>query len=70
MPGLADGCCKEGSLKGYVFCTKKKKTFEQFNLFFCLELGRKKKKLNQAEDRKGTMQTQRTRLLEVRQEKV
>jgi hypothetical protein len=25
MPGLADGCCKEGSLEGYVFCTKKKK---------------------------------------------
>jgi hypothetical protein len=24
-PGLADGCCKEGSFEGYVFCKRKKK---------------------------------------------
>jgi len=37
MPGLADGCCKEGSL---LFCTKKKKNVCIFErLHVCLRTG-------------------------------
>jgi hypothetical protein len=52
-PGLADGCCKEGSFEGYVFCRKKKQNDSERGVGSGWRRGGIVEDINVCEDRKG-----------------